>query len=523
MNSRIKALRDYHDGLEPGQRHRLYAALALAIGVSLAVGYWSSLTTWQPLLTGRSYEEVLDAAAALDNAGVDYELDDGRLMVPIDHVGRARGALAGAEKLPGLEDVGALRIGLTPAAQDWAFVRSREGDLARMVNGIDGVASSQVRIVPERESLFVGDGAPARASVFVRLRPGQSLALQQVRAIVNLVAHSVEGLTAEAVSVVDDGGRVLHEGEISASGEGAQSGRRMLELKRQLEVDHERSVERALLPILGDEAAMSVTATVDLDLATTEVVQHQVHNEQPAVVEEALNELTMADGASEAGGVPGADANLPERGGLKGNSRTTQKSETATSYTYPRATEHKTVPAGSVQRVSVAVQVDATRLAALAEASGVEIEALEQRVQDAVRAAVGFDERRKDLVSVQVVPFAERAWVEGTAAASAAPIDVSTIERLAPWAMMLLTLVLVFAFVIRPLMARLDRVEKAEAEEEDPAVEADPDDDLAERLTTMIANFQPVDASDLNRLAQRESTAAAQVLRDWKDAAGGGA
>ncbi len=518
MNSRFDQFRAYHDGLEPERRRWLYSMLALTAAMVLSVGYWSSLTTWQPLMSGRSYEELLDAAAALDNQNVPYQLDNGELQVPLGQIGSARAALASSERLPGLEDVGSLRIGLTPQAQNWAFMRSKEGDLARMVNGITGVAASQVSIVPERESLFTGDGAPARASVFVRMRPGHGLDPTQVRAIVNMVAHAVDNLSAESVSLVDDRGHVLHEGGVAAGSSQAAASNQLLEFKQRLEQDHERNVAQALLPILGDETSMSVTATVELDMARTEIFARKVDNEAPAVLSEEMAESTS--GAATPGGVPGVGANLPERGGAAAaGAQPNQQSESATDYSYPTSTEHRVTPAGNVRRMSVAVQVDAGRIGELAALAELEPAELQQRIEKAVQAAVGFDERRKDSVSVQFIPFAERTWVEGTEAATLVE-NVMTLERVAPWALAGMTVMLTFFMVVRPIMARLEPTKHEVNDNEDVPL-IDPDADLAERLQTMVANFQPVDASDLNRLARRESTAAARVLRDWKEAGGG--
>jgi flagellar M-ring protein FliF len=59
-----------------------------------------------------------------------------------------------------------------------------------------------VHIVLPRRSLFVQESQPATASVLLQLKPGAQLTRNQVRAISNLVASSVEGLTPDNVTIV---------------------------------------------------------------------------------------------------------------------------------------------------------------------------------------------------------------------------------------------------------------------------------------------------------------------------------
>jgi len=158
----MNQLKRFHSELEPGRRNALYGALALAVMSVVAVGMWSSSVSWQPLMQGAPYDQILEAAAALDEADVQYKIDDqARLMVPVADLGKARAAVASSEVLPGLADVAELKLGLTPHAQAWAFLRAKQGDLARMINNIHGVSSSFVHVVPRRDSLFLDEQEPA--------------------------------------------------------------------------------------------------------------------------------------------------------------------------------------------------------------------------------------------------------------------------------------------------------------------------------------------------------------------------
>ena len=53
---------------------------------------------------------------------------------------------------------------------------------------------------------------------------------------------------------------------------------------------------------------------------------------------------------------------------------------------------------------------------------------------------------------------------------------------------------------------------QAKSKEEE---EQEKDVELANRLKSLVDNYQPVDHGDLNRLVDRESEIAADVLRKW--------
>ncbi len=522
MSSYLAQLQTFWSGLEADKRRNLVIAVAVALMAVVAVGAWSSQTPTSPLLENRSYDELLDAAAALDEAEISYQLDDGVLRVPTSQLGKARAALATSQTLPGLADVGELQLGLTPAAQAWAFLRAREGDLARMINGIDGVSASRVNIVPQKEALFLDEENAATASVFLKLRPGAALQPAQVRAMANLVANAVEGLESEGVTIVDDRGNLLAEGRTGVTpADDAQE--KLLAYREKVEARYNQAVTKALLPVLGWDGGFSVTSSVDLDATSSETVSKRVDADGQALLSEQLDESEST--RSEPGGVPGVDANLPERPAENsGTNNMEQRSSATANYTYPTVDEVVRRPAGDLRRVSVAVQVDAARVAELAAAGETTAEDLQARIQEAVRAAVGFDAERGDLVAVHVMPFAERDWVEGTVAASAVPAEVMAAL---PYAVAALALVLVFGFVVRPLMAQLTPSpalaaagegaleEGEELDEDGNVVSLEDKRPLATRLADLMEGPTPIASEQLSELVSEQPAAAAKVLKLW--------
>jgi len=518
VNKYVEQLRGWWSALEAGQRRQLGAALALAVLALVAVGVWSSTTSYKAILSNRSYDDLLAAAASLDAAEVPYRISDrGTLDVPVDKIGAARAALGGAT-LPSLNDVGDLKLGLTPRAQEWAFLRAREGDIARMLGSIDGVAAAQVNIVPRQEALFSGDDTPASASVFLRTRPGATISDGQVRAMVSLVGNAVEGLDSERVSVTDDHGNLLARGEGRASGDAPSE---ILEYRGKLERDYERAASQALLPVLGSGAEFAVTATVDLDLTSSQTTSKSYDTEKPAVLSEQMDESASQRSSANATAA-GVDANLPERPAASGGKDSNNERTASTmNYVYPTKDEVQHRPAGGIRRVNVAVQVNSARVLALVANDAPAAEALQKQIAEAVRTAVGQDEARGDNVAVNFLPFAAPQWVE--AEPQGLVLGPETLQQTLPYALAALALALSFAFVVRPLIANVTEQNKLKREDEirtereaRAAEEESEDEDLAERLHQLVTNFEHVDASDLNRLVEQNAGAAVEVIRRWR-------
>jgi flagellar M-ring protein FliF len=512
----IQPLLTWFQGLDQARRVRLLAVVAIAVVAAVGLGWWASEESWVPVVSGKGYEAAASAASAVERVDIPYRLHGDTLQVPANRVGAARTAIATETDLPGLSDVAGLELGLTPQAQQWAFLREAEGDLARMLNGIEGIVASQVHLVPASEALFVGDERPASASVFLKLEPGKEMSTGQVRAITSLVANAVDGLQPERVSVADDRGNLLATG----TGEGDLGEMEDLhEYRSSLERKYERAVAQSLLPVLGFGSGFSVTAAVELDLTAKETTSRNVDADRQAVVSEVNEEST--DSRSRPVGVPGVDANLPERdpGAGAGGSSSSRNSSTV-NYSYPTVDEIARRPAGGLQRLSVAVQVDQARLAQLVQAANgsPDESALRQQIEAAVKAAVGFDDKRKDTVAVSYLPFAAPVWVEGTEQGG---LSSETVRVGASYLLPLVAVLLLFWFVVRPVVAAAVRplepeiVQAEVVPEGSPTTAAIEEESVTDRLRRLVDNFEPLDSGELNVLIERESESAAEVLRQW--------
>src|SRR5512146_1380551 len=100
-------------------------------------------------------------------------------------------------------------FGLTDFAEHINYRRALEGELERSVMSLAEVEQARVHLTFPKDSVFLESRQPAKASVMVKVRSGKALAAQNVQAINHLVASAVEGLSPDAVSVLDMNGNLL--------------------------------------------------------------------------------------------------------------------------------------------------------------------------------------------------------------------------------------------------------------------------------------------------------------------------
>jgi flagellar M-ring protein FliF len=273
------------------------------------------------------------------------------------------------------------------------YQRALEGELARTIGAINGVSGADVHLVIPADDVFSADSRKPSASVLLRSAAGKKFGTDQVRAIVNLVAGSVEGLTPEAVTVADNAGHVLSapgDGGLDASGDAQAS------QARTFEDGLARSIEDMLAPVTGaGGAVVRVKADLDFDQRSTTTesfAQPAAGQTNPLVTESTSQETFAGPGASAAaGGVLGTN------GQATGNAASTannySKNSADRSFAVGKVTEQVKAAPGKVSRLSVAVLLDDKVKAAPAE------------VTNLVNAAAGIDGKRGDVVTVAAMAF----------------------------------------------------------------------------------------------------------------------
>jgi flagellar M-ring protein FliF len=396
---------------QPAVRKSLPAlAMVGAVGLAATAYFALSAPAQTMLYQGLGETDKAAVADALTAAGVGFTLDpaSGALTVDADAVHEARMLLAGQglpkAKPSGDSVVAALPMGSSRAVEGETLRSAREMDLARTIEAIDSVLTARVHLATPEPSVFVREAREPSASVMLTLQQGRTLSEAQVRAIRHLVSSSVPGLTAAAVSVVDQSGALL-------SAEGTSGKQQMFDLQLQVEERYRQAVTALLLPMLGT-GNFSVEVHADIDASEQQSTRETYPKDDRALRSEEGNKSVNSAGASDAVGIPGALSNQPPPASQlvasppgasdAANPAAVQSEENYTrSFDVGREIAVKHQPQGALRRLSVAVALREVRGTKPKKAGELaEIESL-------VKGAVGYDAARGDTVAISASPFAE--------------------------------------------------------------------------------------------------------------------
>src|SRR5579864_5202775 len=292
------------------------ALVAVAVAAGLyGLVHWRQESDFRPLYTTLASEDAGSVVQKLKESGVAYRLSENgsTVLVPSAKVAEVRLEMASAG-LPksgriGFELFDKTNFGATEFVEHINYGRALEGELERTVMSLAEVEQARVHVTFPKESVYLESRQPAKASVVVRLRPGAQLVPQNVVAIEHLLASAVEGLSPEAVSVLDVRGNLLsRQHAASAAPDGGESGDRLLEIRQSIERDLVAKINSTLEPLLGADK-FRAGASVDCDFTSGEQSEEVFDPNRSVMVSSQKSEDTSTTGG--AAGVPGTASNLP--------------------------------------------------------------------------------------------------------------------------------------------------------------------------------------------------------------------
>jgi len=474
-----------------------------------AVAVFGLLAMWT-LVAGRPEYTVLynrlEAADAssivgvLEAQGTSFKLADaGRtILVPAKDVHRLRLNLAGeglpSLGTPGFELLESVSIGATDFERRNSYIRALSGELARTIGRIAQVEQARVHIVLPEQSLFTSQARPTTAAVFVQHRPNARLAPDQVQGIIHLVAHSVEGLLPDMVTVVDENGRVLDGSGGSAVASTADRAATQIEASRQFSRELEGNLQRMLETVLGPgNVAARVAAELSFDESVINRVTYEPVADGQGIVRSTHETSEYSKGADAGNGGPaGTQSNVPlyqsQASGAVGMSES-ERTEVLRNYEINEIVEHTVIAPGTVKRLSVSVVVNQQ----LAPADAAQLEKL-------VAAAVGSDPRRSDQIVVTGMAF--NTDLAKTVAADIAAARRNQLIAIGAGAGLALILGLVMAM-------RARRGAKLRANT--PVLVAE---EIESELRS-LDDIRPKSQDELQRLFRAKPQVAAEVIRTW--------
>jgi len=400
--------------------------VVVTVLVSIGIYTWGTAPSFSSLYIGLEPTDAAQVIAALQSAGIPYELNaaSGSVMVASGRVHEARLKLA-SQGLPKGTSIGVEMLqqeqnfGTSQFVESARYHHAMETELARTISTMRNVKSARVHLAIPKSSVFVRKRVKPSASIVLNLYGGRVIEPGQVNAIVHLTASSIASLSTEHVTVVDQNGRLLSSGDLSSNV--AQTAKQF-DYIRLVERNYEQRIEHLLEPIMG-VGKVRATVNADIDFTTQESTEELFNNANQTVRSEQSSQSNR--GGSQAGGVPGALANQPPAGGqlVEGAGGTGEAQENAEpqntsknsvrNYEVDRTIRHSRQGSGIVKRLTVAVLVDDKVAIEEGETTRTPLSNEEiARITTLVQQTIGFSEPRGDLVNVINASFTPIEAVE---------------------------------------------------------------------------------------------------------------
>lgn len=420
------------------------------------------------------YASVSDAEKSkiyesLKNMGMSVELDPatGEVLIPTNDYHQARISLA-AQGLPeyasnGFEEIDNLPLGVSRSVETMKLKKLQENELSRSIAEIRSVQAARVHLALPEKSVFIRNQTSPTASVFISLKNGRQLDQTQVRAITNLVASSVPGMSQDGVSIIDQSGRLLSYSPDNPNEVMADS---QLAYRMRLESIYRSRIQSLVAPIVG---AANVTAQVNLEIDFTrrETSQEMVNPQDSAILsEQSSSNITSK---KDAVGIPGAISNQPPAeaeialndatvsnggaGNLGKDEFETKSSTELKNYEVSRKFETVTTPSNIIARIDAAILVRDQKVTD-PDTGEVTFEPISEKIkkemEQLISSAIGIKAERGDSLTItsqlfndeiigEQIRWFETVWFK------------SIIEK----SLLVLLLGFVSLGVVRPMLSRI--------------------------------------------------------------------
>jgi flagellar M-ring protein FliF len=537
--------------LDQGQMLRLAMGVALFVVIAIAGLMMGRQAEWRVLYANLSDKDGGAIIAQLSQLNIPYKHAEGghAILVPADKVhdtrlrlasqGLPKGSVAGFELMEGN------RFGVTQFQERVSFQRGLEGELTRSIQALSSVQSARVHLALPNQNGFFREQQKPSASVLLSLNPGRPMDRSQIAGIVHLVASSVPEMRPEAVSVLDDTGKLLSQSTNGPDGVAGGADAQQLQYVQQLEALYRQRILDILEPVVGRENVKAqVTAEVDFS-QTEQTSETHKPNQTPDSSSIRSQQLLESTNPGPAGpsGVPGAASNQPpgpNAAPINAPAQALAPGAAASAPATPMSTRRESIinyevdktvrvvraGSGVIKRLSAAVVVnhksetDAKGKTTVLPISEQQLE----KMTALVRETIGFSQDRGDSVNLMNAPFAQEKNLLPELPLWKQP-EVQELARSLAWPLGTLLLALLVLFgVIRPALKSLNKPQRRP--QLDAMLSEEPDRPQLEAPEEVAKPVGPTPGEraleDARKLTRDNPAAVAGIVKGWMSGEGQG-
>lgn len=385
------------------------ASIAASVAVGFGLYEWIQKPIYRPLpyfIDGNNLQSIIQV---LDKNHIDYQLNESShsISVPVTKIQNAKLSLARA----GISNDKGFsfsylntesKIGGSQFLENARYTRALESDLAKTISDIQGVHAAKVHLAIPQNNIFADENRKPSASVIVHFTPGYENDKEKIRAIIQLIAASVPELDPSKVMITDQYGHDLSAALYSE----AFLSHEHFDYQNNLQHYYENKIRSLITPIIGANKA-SISVNVNLDFTQQEEAREEFDPAQTTVrSEQTINESNGGTGAL---GVPGALSNLPPTNDNQANQNPQQtpsgqhRTESVKNYEISKSMHYIKRISPKIKDISVAVVVDNEQQFDKEANENIVTPLSKEKLQkltDLVKSAIGFNQKRGDLVTI---------------------------------------------------------------------------------------------------------------------------
>jgi len=248
------------------------------------------------------------------------------------------------------------------------YNNAMELELAKTISQIDSIESARVHIAVNKQSVFVRERMPSKASVVVKPYFGRVVTQPQVQSIIHLVSSSVPYMSTTDVTVVDNYGILLS----SDSSDDSLGTQKNIDFERRMEAELSGRIVDLIMPVLGEGNVKSIV-NVNLDFTETESTFEEFDRSGtgPKTRSEVLSndEVTGQAAAGIPGGVSNIAPDAPEleatgaaAAGVGAELEINQRTQTTRNYELDKAVRYVKEQPGRVLGLTAAIMLNESAL-----------------------------------------------------------------------------------------------------------------------------------------------------------------
>ncbi len=381
--------------------------LLAIVGVLGIAGVFATRPHYVTLYSGLDDAERVAVEKALAGVGVSFRTSQppGPYVLYVDDGAQdeAQIAVALAEALkrtPSGIDVGesgTSTIFMAAGERQQRMLKREWQEAEQLLEQLDFVSRATVK-TSSPDSSPLRRKEPVTVSVALHLRGSGELTSHQATTVAKLVRYRF-GVPAENVIISDQAGRILHD-PTEGSGLDARSS---IEQSTTYDRDLASKVNAALAVAFGEHKALvTVTSEWDYDQSTT--IAETLDPEAVTLSTETSSSKTPQNGSSGVGGAVGTAANIPGGFGVDnaafpgqteglGGAAPAETSDEKSVFDIGRSRKQTVRTTPRIARLSVSLVVDES------------LAAKREEIVELVKAAVGFDATRQDVIGVNTTTF----------------------------------------------------------------------------------------------------------------------